>query len=317
MNVHHRYYIHGHHAWEYDDSALVSLCSNCHKTEHQNPDVKIYGEIDGKLVDEHLTPCSRCGGAGYFPEFKHIEEGLCFRCHGRRYEEFIDWSDEMIARYYRPNVDYVDHPVLLYKIISQIPTFENLPSGIAYEQGRRYALGLNGCDVDFSLAVYYYQIGVKNGDAACQKALGLRYLRGEGVSKDYETAFCLFKAAAEQKYVPAYYYLARCYQQGHGTRPNYQMAVKYFQKAAESDESQTSMHHLFVAYKNGLGVEKNMDAAYHWRSESLKIYYKKAKKGDSKSLCELAEAIERDNMSACFHDEKNEFVDLRSKQFDN
>lgn len=316
MNVHHRYYIHGHHAWEYDDSALVSLCSNCHKTEHQNPDVKIYGEIDGKLVDEHLTPCSRCGGAGYFPEFRHIEEGLCFRCHGRRYEEFIDWSEEMIAKYYRPIVDYVDPFVPLYKIINQIPISENLPSDVAYKQGRQYALGLNGCDVDFSLAVYYYQIGVKNGDAACQKALGLRYLHGEGVPKDYETAFRLFQAAADQKYAPAYYLLARCYQQGHGTRPDSEMAVNYFQKAAESDKNPKSMHHLFVAYKNGIGVEKNWEVAYQWREKSLYEYYKRAKNGDAKSLCDLAQAIEKDSMLSWFHDEKNELVDLSGKQFE-
>lgn len=37
----------------------------------------------------HLTPCSRCGGTGYFQEYRHIDNGICFRCKGNRFEEFV------------------------------------------------------------------------------------------------------------------------------------------------------------------------------------------------------------------------------------
>jgi hypothetical protein len=36
-----------------------------------------------------LTPCARCHGAGGFPEYRHVQNGVCFRCHGSRYDEFI------------------------------------------------------------------------------------------------------------------------------------------------------------------------------------------------------------------------------------
>jgi hypothetical protein len=26
--------------------------------------------------------CSRCSGAGWFPEFRHVEAGICFQCRG-------------------------------------------------------------------------------------------------------------------------------------------------------------------------------------------------------------------------------------------
>jgi hypothetical protein len=26
--------------------------------------------------------CARCGGTGYLPQFKHVQNGICFRCHG-------------------------------------------------------------------------------------------------------------------------------------------------------------------------------------------------------------------------------------------
>lgn len=37
---------------------------------------------------EYLTlrrprkPCPRCGGTGYLPQFKHVENGICFLCRG-------------------------------------------------------------------------------------------------------------------------------------------------------------------------------------------------------------------------------------------
>jgi hypothetical protein len=36
-----------------------------------------------------LTPCLKCFGAGAFPEYNHIQNGICFRCNGAKYEEFI------------------------------------------------------------------------------------------------------------------------------------------------------------------------------------------------------------------------------------
>ena len=38
----------------------------------------------------NFTPCVRCNGMGYFPEYKKIENGICFRCRGARYEELIE-----------------------------------------------------------------------------------------------------------------------------------------------------------------------------------------------------------------------------------
>ena len=42
LNVHHRYYIEGHKPWEYPDDALVTLCEECHRKEHENNDIDVY-----------------------------------------------------------------------------------------------------------------------------------------------------------------------------------------------------------------------------------------------------------------------------------
>lgn len=33
------------------------------------------------------TPCPRCGGGGYFPQYKHVDGGRCFRCNGTGFIE--------------------------------------------------------------------------------------------------------------------------------------------------------------------------------------------------------------------------------------
>lgn len=96
LNVHHKHYIIQHKAWEYDDEDLVTLCNECHTKVHQSIGAPVYSDKNGFIKEIQLTPCLRCGGTGYFPEYKHVEHGICFRCRGARFEELIQ---------YMPNLD--------------------------------------------------------------------------------------------------------------------------------------------------------------------------------------------------------------------
>ena len=89
LNVHHKYYLVGRNAWEYPDDALVTLCDRCHYQIHQNSIVEAFTYRGGIKVAMNYTPCTRCGGVGYFPEYRKVENGICFRCRGYRYEELI------------------------------------------------------------------------------------------------------------------------------------------------------------------------------------------------------------------------------------
>lgn len=89
LNVHHKYYIFQKKAWDYPDSALVTLCADCHQKVHDDQGVEIFSEQNGQLIPMHYTKCQRCNGAGWFPEYSHIQAGICFRCNGLRYEELI------------------------------------------------------------------------------------------------------------------------------------------------------------------------------------------------------------------------------------
>jgi hypothetical protein len=87
LHVHHQYYKHNLQPWEYPDSALTTLCYSCHKMLHQNQTIPVLD--DNNNVIGEMTCCKRCFGTGWFKEFKHIQNGICFRCSGARYEELI------------------------------------------------------------------------------------------------------------------------------------------------------------------------------------------------------------------------------------
>lgn len=89
LQVHHRYYVFKCDPWDYDDRALVTLCESCHKLVHDTLSPLVYSINGGALVRMNFTPCRRCNGYGYLQEYKHIQNGICFRCKGERYEELV------------------------------------------------------------------------------------------------------------------------------------------------------------------------------------------------------------------------------------
>ena len=89
MHVHHKYYVKQQLPWDYPDEALITLCNWCHWKLHESERVPIFSLVDGMKINQNYTPCFRCNGAGVFPEYNHVEKGICFRCRGKRYEEEI------------------------------------------------------------------------------------------------------------------------------------------------------------------------------------------------------------------------------------
>ena len=85
LHVHHQYYQHGKLAWEYPDEALITLCWHCHERLHNNEEIEIR-DAEGDFMGKKKV-CPRCYGAGWFPEFNHVQNGICFRCKGQKFEE--------------------------------------------------------------------------------------------------------------------------------------------------------------------------------------------------------------------------------------
>lgn len=89
LQVHHKQYLMDKKAWEYEEKDLITLCQDCHSTLHKLIPVKAYTKVNGQLIVMNYTPCHRCQGTGYFPEYRNVQNGVCFRCRGARFEELI------------------------------------------------------------------------------------------------------------------------------------------------------------------------------------------------------------------------------------
>lgn len=88
-HVHHKYYIRNQLAWEIEDSALVTLCKDCHSKRHKIEKIKVYENQNGYLK-EYSNPtfhCRKCDGSGYLPQYSHVQNGVCFNCNGNYIEE--------------------------------------------------------------------------------------------------------------------------------------------------------------------------------------------------------------------------------------
>lgn len=80
LNIHHQYYIRDKKPWEYDNNALVTLCSRCHQKRHQQTSTPLY-TLDRQLIYSALPVCDRCQGTGYLPQYRYYMGGICFKCH--------------------------------------------------------------------------------------------------------------------------------------------------------------------------------------------------------------------------------------------
>jgi hypothetical protein len=83
LHIHHTYYQIDKLPWEYPDSSLQVLCRSCHEEVHRKDPIPILDSSGVKIGN--YKPCYRCSGAGWFPEYKHVQNGICFACRGTAY----------------------------------------------------------------------------------------------------------------------------------------------------------------------------------------------------------------------------------------
>lgn len=88
LHVHHTYYVHGDAPWEYPDESLMTLCDKCHVDIHRSLTIPTYSD-ESKQVLIPLDPCIKCHGVGFIPEYGHVQNGICFECKGRKFQQFV------------------------------------------------------------------------------------------------------------------------------------------------------------------------------------------------------------------------------------
>ena len=104
-----------------------------------------------------------------------------------------------------------------------------LDLGLAYLKG-------DGVSKDEQEGIRLLRLGVDAGLPRAKEAMGMFYFLGAfGLPKDYTQAFNWFKAAAQDNYPPAQYYLAECFRDGKGTQTNLVEAIIWFEQAASNN----------------------------------------------------------------------------------
>ena len=118
---------------------------------------------------------------------------------------------------------------------------------------------------DFKTALSEFQVAAEAGDGEAQAALGIMYVRGEGVEKDLARAAEWLAKSAEQGHVRAQHLMGRLYHSGSLGERDVEKAVAWFEKAAEGGNIGAHLALTSIYYK-GDGVEKNLaKAAKHVR----------------------------------------------------
>ncbi|GEM_PF-3540657 len=131
------------------------------------------------------------------------------------------------------------------------------------ELGARYGNG-NGVEQDLDKAIALFRDAAAKGEADAAFYLGMANLSGMGVPSNEANAVMWLEKAAANGSAQGQYWLAVMIKDGRGgISPNWEAAVPYLWKSAMQGYEDAEFL-LGYAYQEGLGVEKNPEAAAYW-----------------------------------------------------
>ena len=142
------------------------------------------------------------------------------------------------------------------------PLAEQGDAGAQYNLGLMYRNG-QGVPQDYKTAVKWYTLAAEQGIALAQNVLGEIYFKGQrGIPQNYSAAFAWHKRAADNGVVDSWAHLGYIYLKGLGAIQDYVTAHMWFNIAASSGFSPTSV-------KNREIVEKKMTSAQIAEAQKL------------------------------------------------
>jgi TPR repeat protein len=138
-------------------------------------------------------------------------------------------------------------------------------SAVLYSRGFIHAsLG------DFDAAARDYDSAAARGNVYAMNDLGLLYLQGKGVARDYAEAFRWFEKAQNGGNALAMNNIGFLYERGQGVPQDYAEARRWYEKAAEKGNA-LAMNNLGQLYRTGQGVPKNPAEAKRWFEKAASI----------------------------------------------
>ena len=131
-----------------------------------------------------------------------------------------------------------------------------------YSIALRYAEG-QGAPQNLIEAARWFERAASAGLAPAQYRLAVLYERGQGVAKDLGRARSWYQAAAEKGNVKAMHNLAVSVSGRQDGGADYALAAKWYGQAGAYGLAD-SQFNLAVLAEHGLGMPKNLGAAYQW-----------------------------------------------------
>lgn len=119
---------------------------------------------------------------------------------------------------------------------------------------------------------YKLQACASFGDKRCQNQLGIWYELGLGTEQNFELALKWFEKAAEQGYAAAYGNIGNLYYKGDGVEKDFQKFFKYSSIGADKNHP-GCQYYLGLCYLKGVGVEKDYAKAFFWFKKSAEQDY--------------------------------------------
>ncbi len=116
---------------------------------------------------------------------------------------------------------------------------------------------------DYTEAVKWYRMAVRQGYARAQFNMGMMCDLGLGVAQNHTEAVRWYRAAAQQGLAIAQLNLGVAYADGLGVAQDRVESLRLFLLAAHQGEPQAQFN-LSVVYANGQGVTQNFVEAYRW-----------------------------------------------------
>ncbi|MCI7212461.1 MAG: relaxase MobL [Ruminococcus bromii] len=115
----------------------------------------------------------------------------------------------------------------------------------------------------------FYSEKVSKSEAYKEYLMGLMFLKGDGLKKDFSNAYESLLLAATNGYTHANYYIGNMYYCGLGFEQSYENALNYYKKAAEKNDNYAKCK-VAEMYINGKGTEKNINIAISWLESAAK-----------------------------------------------
>ena len=106
-------------------------------------------------------------------------------------------------------------------------------------------------------------LSAKQGDPGSENDLGYCYEFECGIEQNYDLAFKWYKKAAEHGSIAGQYNLGRCYEVGRGVKQDMNQALKWYLAAANRGFCD-AQYQVAIAYDTGNGVSKNFGEAVKW-----------------------------------------------------